>query len=132
MSLLLRSGGLVFHAETSGYQFYEVELKPGIHYIPFNPELGHFGAGNLVARLLWAKDNDDISKKIAKRSESLATNCLNEENIDYFVAILLRKYSYLLKGRALNYPLVDLSQCHESEPRNIARLCKGLIDKCWL
>ena len=136
MSVLLRSGGLVLQAETSGYQFYELQLRPGFHYIPFNPELGRFGAGNLVSRLQWAKDNDHISKEIAMRSESLAVNCLSEKNIDYFVVILLSKYSQLLKGRVLNFPLVDLSQCiqksHQKEYSKIARLCKGVIEKCWL
>ena len=48
MSLLLRSGGLIFQSERPGYQFYEYLLKPGVHYVPFDAQLGKSGAGDLL------------------------------------------------------------------------------------
>ena len=78
MNLLLRSGGLIFQEESAGHQFFEVELKPGAHYIPFDSEIGRAGVGNLISRLEWAKKNDDIAESIATRSRSFGMQCLTE------------------------------------------------------
>ncbi|CAL6340132.1 unnamed protein product [Bathycoccus prasinos] len=134
MSVLLQSGSLVFQAESPGYQFYEFGLSPGSHFIPFDPEIGKLGAGNLIPRVEWATRHDDTAKKIAFRGFSFVQYCLNEGSIDYFTRTLLRKYSALLNGILSNVSLVDLSECscyRAKKPCRISRLCKGIIDKCW-
>ncbi|CAL6325383.1 unnamed protein product [Bathycoccus prasinos] len=136
MSLLLRSGGLVLQAESSGYQFYEYALKPGIHYIPFDPQIGEYGTGNLLSRLYWARENEAEAHRIAQRSKSFGDTCLKEESIDYFVATLLTEYSKKLQGAAVNLPVIDLSKCISTKSKkgrstSIARLCKSTINLCW-
>jgi len=93
--LLLRTAGLIFQAQSSGYQLYDFQLKPGIHYIPFDHDVGSPGFGNLLSRIHWAEENPNIARKIAARTESFGSSCLMEESIDYFLSILLQKYSTL-------------------------------------
>ena len=134
MSLLLRSGGLVIHAESPGYQFYEFGLKPGVHYIPFDPGIGHDGAGNLISRLEWASSNQNLAEKIAQRSRTFGQVCLSEQSIDYFVTRLLGDYGALLSGEFLKKSMIDLSSCfcgYKMERCKPSKLCKGTIDKCW-
>ncbi|CAL6334253.1 unnamed protein product [Bathycoccus prasinos] len=130
--LLLRSGGAIFNAEGTGYQFYDYMLKPGVHYIPFDPEVGKHGAGNLVPRLKWAKDNDDRVKQIAENSENFGRICLEQNSVDNFVSMLMKKYSSYLIGPKVDLPLVDLSPCvQRKKGESISRLCRKIIDKCW-
>ena len=133
MSLLLRSGGLIFKSESPGYQFYEFHLKPGVHYIPFNPEIGRRGAGNLLSRLEWAQNNDVTAKRIAGTSQSFGRLCLTESSIDEFVSMLLMKYSKRLREKPLAYPLVDLSSCFlESHSYyKLSKHCEETIKRCW-
>lgn len=132
MAQLLRSGGAIFQSENKGYQFYDYALKPGFHYIPFEPQPGVPGLGNLVSRLTWAMKNDDVIKGIASRSKSYADNCLTEQSMDYFATSVLEGYAGLLIGNSPKFPLIDLSECFaERESQSISRLCKGVIQKCW-
>ena len=133
MSLLLRSGGLIFRSENSGYQFYDTNLKPGVHYIPFNPQIGKAGVGNLLSRLEWAEKNDEIAKRIAKTSQNFGRRCLTESSIDDFVSLLLTKYSKLLRDDPLVYPLVDLSSCISNTRRyyRLSKECEETIKRCW-
>lgn len=132
MSQLLRSGGVIFQAENKGYQFYDFDLKPGSHYITFDPQFGVPGAGNLVSRINFAKDNNFALQNIAARAKSYSENCLTESSIDVFVTSVLESYSRLLVGKPLNFPIVDLSSCiSKSKKISISRLCPKVIRKCW-
>lgn len=133
MSLLLRSGGLIMKSESPGYQFYELNLKPGVHYIPFDPQIGKNGSGTLLPRLVWAQNNDKIVEKIVRRSQSFGRACLSESSIDYFVTNVLSKYAERLTGNPLNYPLVDLSSCISDRKTHFAlsKQCEETIKKCW-
>lgn len=134
MSTLLQAGSLIFQAESSGYQFYEFGMKPGIHYIPFDPELGRPGAGNLISRIEWAINNEVIAKKIARRASTFGKNCLSEKSIDYYIIILLRRYHSLLVGNVSEQKVIDLSSCYcrSSEKKcKISRVCKGVLERCW-
>ena len=136
LSTLFASGGGVFQAESSGYQFYELGLEPGVHYITFDIGDGN-GVGNLLSRLEWAVKNDEIMKEIATRSESFESNCLQERSIDYFVHKLLSSYEKLLQGNIKELPTVDLSSCITRNDlygklRSVSRLCEGILDRCWM
>lgn len=133
MSLLLRSGALIFQSERQGYQFYELGLKPGVHFIPFDPEIGISGSGSLLSRLEWAQKNDKIAEQIANRAQSFGRVCLTESSIDYFVSRLLVEYSKFLGGNMLSYPLVDLSSCtnHQMSYFKLSKHCEATIQKCW-
>lgn len=135
MSLLLRSGGLIFHAESPGYQFYEVGLRPGTHFIPFDPGIGRRGAGNLLSRLTWAQQHDSFAEAIAQRAKTFGSICLKEQSIDYFVRELLRSYGQLLQGSIKKVSMIDLTSCFcsrmEKRLCKPSKLCKGVIERCW-
>ena len=132
MALLLRSGGVVFQAESEGYQFYELNLKPGLHFIPFNIDLGSIGAGNLISRVQWAEENEEVARQIAFRSGTFSKYCLKENSINYFIEVLLQEYSKLLIGSSVKLPMVDLSSCLAGpNEKSIARMCQETIHKCW-
>jgi hypothetical protein len=132
LGILLNAGSVIFQSESSGFQFYEIGLEPGVHYIPFDIQIGHKGVGNLISRLVWAKKNDKVVKVIAKRAESFGKVCLNEASIDYFTHKVLDEYSHLLRGDLVDYPNVDLSSCIKtSKDQSIARLCKEVVRRCW-
>ena len=134
LSLLLRSGGMIVQAESTGYQFYDFRLEPGVHFIPFDPEIGRIGAGNLISRLEWARKNDHLAEEIAQRSASFGRSCLSEGSIDYFVTKLLGEYGALLRGDIEEKSMIDLSPCfcgNEVDRCKTAKLCKGVIDRCW-
>jgi len=133
MSLLLRSGGLILQSERPGYQFYEYLLKPGVHYIPFDPQIGKNGAGNLVSRLEWAQKNDKLVREISRRSQSFGRECLLDSSIDYFLSLLITKYSRHLEGESLPFPLVDLSPCGTIRKGRfkLTKSCEVAIQSCW-
>jgi len=133
MSLLLRSGGLIFKSESPGYQFYEFHLKPGVHYIPFNPEIGKSGVGDLLSRLEWAQKNDETARRIARTSVSFGRVCLTESSIDEFVSMILMIYSKRLIENPVDYPLIDLSSCVSDikDYYKLSKHCEETIEKCW-
>ena len=124
---------MIFQSERRGYQFYEFELKPGVHFIPFDPQIGKPGFGSLLSRLEWAQNNDRTAEQIARRAQSFGKACLTESSIDYFVSKLLAEYSKFLVGKSLSYPLVDLSSCvaHKSSRFKLSKQCEATIQKCW-
>ena len=134
LSLLLRSGGLIFQAESPGYQFYDMGMRPGTHFIPYDPGIGRRGAGNLLSRLVWAKQHDSLAEAIAQRTKTFGSMCLKEQSIDYFVRELLRRYGQLLQGTVKKVFMIDLTSCLCSERKKRckpSKLCKGVIERCW-
>mmetsp|Transcript_6930 Transcript_6930/g.20747 ORF Transcript_6930/g.20747 Transcript_6930/m.20747 type:complete len:431 (-) Transcript_6930:311-1603(-) len=132
LSILLRAGGLVLQSESPGYQFYEVLMKPGVHYIPFDAQVGQPGGGNLLSRLVWAQENDRVVEEIVKRSQSFGAVCLKQSSIDYFLSTLMKKYASRLTGKSLEMPLIDLSTCVKRDKHtSIGRRCASEIQKCW-
>ena len=132
LGTLLQSGSTIFQAENPGFQFYEAALKPGVHYIPFDAEVGEIGLKNLLSRLDWARMNDLLVKSIARRSETFGRNCLKESSIDFFVFEILSEYSKYLIGPTENLPTVDLSSCVQSRDRHsVSKLCKDIVSECW-
>ena len=108
-------------------------MKPGVHYIPFDPQIGRIGAGNLLSRLEWAKLNDEKAKQIANISQSFGMICLSEQSIDDFVSILLMEYAKRLRESPIVYPLVDLSSCVSNLKGyfKMSRLCEESVQRCW-
>ena len=133
MSLLLRSGALIFQSERPGYQFYEYLLEPGIHYVPFDAQLGKSGAGNLASRLGWAQMNEKLAREISWRSQSFGRECLLDSSINYFLSSLITQYSKRLEGDPSPFSLVDLSSCsaYRGGRFKLTKSCEDSINSCW-
>jgi len=71
-------------------------------------------------------------ESIATRSRSFGMQCLTEYQVDFFVTILIKRYSMLLHGVMAELPVVDISKCiAKDRDQNIAHICQGTIEKCW-
>jgi hypothetical protein len=115
-------------------EFYELGLRPGTHFIPFDPDIGRSGAGNLLSRLVWVNQHDSFAEAIAQRAKTFGSICLTEQSIDYFVRQLLRRYGQLLQGSIKKVFMIDLTSCLCSERMKRckpSKLCKGVIKRCW-
>jgi len=125
MAPLLNSGSVILKSESNGYQFFEYGLEPGVHYVPFSAKVGRPEHGNLIPRINWLHEFDDIAKGIARRAESFADSCLSQSSIDDFVYEILASYSRLLKGRPKQNMVVDISKCRDRKS------CRNVLEKCF-
>ena len=100
-------------------------LEPGVHYVPFSTKTGSTEQGNLLPRLMWLKEFDEVAKDIARRSESFGEACLSEESIDDFVYELLQQYAALQTGQPIKYKTVDISKCFDRKS------CRNVIETCF-
>jgi len=125
MSLLLNSGSVVLKAESAGYQFYEYGLEPGVHYVPFDAMVGKEEQGNLLPRLEWLAEFDDVAKEVAQRAESFGEACLSEHSVNDFVYEMLAGYGRLQRGRPAKYDTVDISECFDRKS------CRNKLEPCF-
>lgn len=77
--------GLLFHHETPSKDWFYDELKPWVHYIPIDMTLE-----NLHKQFLWAEDNPEEAKMIARQGQEFVKNMRTKEWMDevydrYFV-----------------------------------------------
>lgn len=81
---LLASGSLVFKQESPFYEHFYKELVAMHHYVPVKRDLS-----NLVEQIRWAKDNDNLAKKISKEGQMFANEYLTSDKIlCYHVSLL--------------------------------------------
>ncbi|KAJ7583088.1 glycosyl transferase family 90-domain-containing protein [Mycena floridula] len=81
---LLRSGSLVFKS-TIFSEFFDLWLKPYVHYIPVLPDLS-----DLEEKVRWAIRNDDAARRIQETGRVFAQEVMNDAQNDcYFAAVLL-------------------------------------------
>ncbi|KAL6260049.1 hypothetical protein P5V15_007589 [Pogonomyrmex californicus] len=84
---------LVFHVGEDWFEFYYHAMKPWIHYIPVSKNADQKELQDLIE---FAKNNDDVSKKIAYRGRDFIWNNLKMSDILYFWKQLLKSYAKLL------------------------------------
>ncbi|KAH0949486.1 hypothetical protein HN011_005750 [Eciton burchellii] len=84
---------LVFHVGDEWTEFYYDAMKPWIHYIPISKDADQKELEELIE---FARDNDDLAKKIAYRGRDFIWNNLRMLDITYFWKRLLKSYSKLL------------------------------------
>nr|XP_002126603.1 protein O-glucosyltransferase 1 [Ciona intestinalis] len=110
---LFLCGSLVFHVGEDWLEFFYPALKPWVHYIPVSPSL------NEVKDLInFAKENDEVVKKIANRGKRFITKHLKMDDISCYWKKLLFQYAELLKykvGRRMEYQEIVSPHKHKSE-----------------
>lgn len=84
MSLEMFTGSLILKVDSPWMEHFYHELKPWIHYVPIKADLS-----DLVQRILWCKENDDICEIIANNALNYAReNFTKEKTYDYMEKIL--------------------------------------------
>ncbi|XP_043287825.1 O-glucosyltransferase rumi homolog [Venturia canescens] len=84
---------LVFHVGDEWTEFYYEVMKPWIHYIPVHKDASQQQLEHL---LNFARDNDNLVKKIADRGRDFIWNKLRMQDVTCFWRRLLQRYSKLL------------------------------------
>ncbi|XP_024867877.1 O-glucosyltransferase rumi homolog isoform X1 [Temnothorax curvispinosus] len=84
---------LVFHVGDEWMEFYYYAMKPWIHYIPVPKNADQKELEDLIE---FARNNDDLSKKIAHRGRDFIWNNLRMSDVTYFWKQLLKSYGKLV------------------------------------
>lgn len=82
---LLAGNALVFKQDSTFYEYFYKKLKPMHHYVPINRDLS-----NLVEKIQWAKENDDIARKIAQQAQQFANENLTPDKVLCYHVTLLK------------------------------------------
>lgn len=80
---LLAGDSLVFKQDSYYYEFFYKELKPWTHYVPVQSDLS-----DLVKRIVWAKENDDVAQSIARNGQKFARENLMPQDVFCYHAVL--------------------------------------------
>lgn len=88
---MMLSGSVPFFQASAVHQWYEPLLVPWVHYVPLDRWFR-----DLVENILWARQNDDLARAVARNAELFATRFLSEDAILEYLAVFLPKYAELL------------------------------------
>lgn len=81
----------VVFKQNSDYIVWHNELfKPWVHYIPFN-----YNCDDLIYKIKWAIDNDEIAQKIAENANNLAQCSLKYSDILVYFYAAITEYAKL-------------------------------------
>ncbi|MDN3504949.1 MAG: glycosyl transferase family 90 [Rhabdochlamydiaceae bacterium] len=83
----LQSNSLVFKPKSNEIQWYYEGLVPNYHYLALESD-----CSNLISKLNWARQHDNLAHKIARQSTQFANENLNQLAIYHYLALLLREY----------------------------------------
>ncbi|XP_015110359.1 O-glucosyltransferase rumi homolog [Diachasma alloeum] len=105
---LFLCNSLVFHVGDEWLEFYYDAMKPWIHYIPVPKDASQQELKKLIS---FARDNDEISKKIAQRGRDFVWKKLRMSDVTCYWKRLLQEYSKLLKHKPrLREELIKLNK----------------------
>lgn len=82
---LLAGNSLVFKQESPFYEHFYNLLREKYHYVSVKRDLS-----DLVDKIHWAIQNDDISRKIVKNGQQFANNFLTADKILCYQVTLLK------------------------------------------
>lgn len=93
--------GVLFHHETPTKDWFYDLMRPWVHYIPIQTDLG-----DLRSRYQWAEDHPQQVKEIAERSTELAEYLLSP---DYLNDVYQRLFVVYLRKVVLAYQPLGMS-----------------------
>ncbi|XP_063993133.1 O-glucosyltransferase rumi homolog [Diachasmimorpha longicaudata] len=91
---LFLCNSLVFHVGDEWLEFYYDVMKPWIHYIPVPKDASQHELKRLIS---FARDHDEVAKKIAQRGRDFVWKRLRMSDVTCYWRKLLQEYSKLLK-----------------------------------
>lgn len=105
---LFLCGSLVFHVGDEWLEFYYDSMKPWIHYIPVAKDASQSEIEELIQ---FAKDNDEISRKIANRGRDFIWEKLRMTDVTCYWRRLFKRYIKLLTFQpTLKQDLIEIHQ----------------------
>ncbi|XP_051162913.1 O-glucosyltransferase rumi homolog isoform X2 [Leptopilina boulardi] len=97
---------LVFHVGNEWTEFYYDAMKPWIHYIPVSKDASQSELEELIQ---FAKDNDEISRKIANQGRDFIWEKLRMKDVTCYWRRLFKKYIKLLTFKpTLKQDLIEI------------------------
>ncbi|KAG7260497.1 hypothetical protein CRUP_006582 [Coryphaenoides rupestris] len=87
---LLAGDSVVLKQDSGYYEHFYNELEPWTHYIPVSADLG-----DLLEKIQWARDNDEVVRKIGIAGQQFARNHLMGDSIFCYYYKLFEKYAEL-------------------------------------
>ncbi|XP_020290867.1 O-glucosyltransferase rumi homolog isoform X2 [Pseudomyrmex gracilis] len=84
---------LVFHVGDDWAEFYYYAMKPWIHYVPVPTNADREELEDLIE---FAKNNDDLARKIANRGRDFIWKNLRMSDVTYYWKQLLKSYAKIL------------------------------------
>ena len=93
---ILVSNSLLIKQETYDFQWFYPAMKPYVHYVPVKMDLS-----DLVEKVEWCKENDEIVKEISKRATEFAMANLKYLDGYEHLLFILKEYSSLQRFQVL-------------------------------
>lgn len=90
MYWILLSNSVLMKQQSPNIQWFSFAIEPYVHYVPFDD-----CQTDLINKIEWAKDHDDLCKQISLNATEFALNNLSEEAVYAYIYLLLEKYSAL-------------------------------------
>ncbi|MEI6806811.1 MAG: glycosyl transferase family 90 [Myxococcaceae bacterium] len=87
---LIASNSLVFKENSKHYSFFDLALKPGVHYVSLKNDMS-----DLEEKILWAKHHPKEVEEIIQNANQFADQYLSQASVEAYVYKLLLKYSEL-------------------------------------
>ncbi|XP_054716226.1 protein O-glucosyltransferase 2-like [Uloborus diversus] len=117
MPYLLAGGGLVLKQDSEFYEHFYNDIRPMVHYIPFQRNLS-----NLVDELKWVMSHDDEAKDIAQNAQQFALANLMPNDILCYYATLIKEYSKRLITESIEHEGME----HVKQPLQKNCFCSEL------
>lgn len=89
---LLATNSLIFKEESEFYSFFDLTLKPNVHYVSIKSDMS-----DLEEKIIWARNNPQQVMDIIRNANEFADRYLNQGSVEAYVYKLLLKYSELLR-----------------------------------
>lgn len=95
-TFLAHSGAVVLLQETDVQYFFSARLKPWVHYVPLS-----YTASDLVEKIRWLKQNDQIAREIARNGRIFGQSYLRLEDYYCYAAQALNSFGQVMTEEAL-------------------------------
>lgn len=114
-------GSLVLRVESKYRFWFDDLIKPNKHYLPVKADFS-----NLAHQIKWAKENDNLAKKIASNGHKFSVKYLNEDYVCQYMAHIFKEIAHRrvnagnIEKRFLKYTLKlpEIKHLHYTPPRN--------------
>jgi hypothetical protein len=106
-TFLSHSGGVILLQQSEFSYHFSSRLIPWVHYVPLT-----YTASDIVEKILWLREHDDLAKRIADNAKAFAKSYLRLEDHICYVATALDTLAQMYVNSTATEPFA-------SNPRRI-------------